>query len=167
MVRERPRLSVVATNDLQLDDCIHLSADAQEILGKRAADAMLYLTEGTGCGEPEIESMEIVPHACVSQWSELVIRYRNLRGKLVSSGFPSGFMISEGDEMPSEGFMQHVSLTGNEVRIRFELSRKELCRKVLWYGFGHKFWCNITDEEGHALLSFGPLPIGENIKEST
>ena len=167
MVRERPRLSAVATNDLQLDDCIHLSADAQEILGKRAADAMLYLTEGIGCGEPEIESMEIVPHACVREWSELVIRYRNLRGSLVSAGFPSGFMTSEGDEMPSESFMQHTFLSGNEVRIRFELRREELCRKDLWYGFGHKFYCNIADEGGHALPSFGPLRIGEQVKEKT
>lgn len=167
MTKELSSLSVVATNDLQLDDCIHLSSDAQELLGKRAADAMLCLTEGTGCGEPEIESMEIVPHACVTEWSELVIRYQNLRGNLVSTGFPSGFMISEGDEIPSEGFMQHISLLGNEVRIRFELTREQLLRKDLWYGFGHRFHCSIADEGGHAPLSFGPLPIGMSVEERT
>ena len=111
--------------------------------------------------------MEIVPHACVAEWSELVIRYRNLRGNLVSTGFPSGFTISEGDEMPSEGFMQHISLSGSEVRIRFELTREQLLRKDLWYGFGHRFHCSIADEGGHALLSFGPLPIGLNAEGRT
>ena len=48
-----------------------------------------------------------------------------------------------------------------------ELTREELCRKDLWYGFGHKFYCNIADEGGHALPSFGPLRIGEQVKEKT
>ncbi len=156
---ECKNVAVVATNDLELDDCIHLSADAQEKLGKRAADAMLYLADNIGCPEPEIESMTIYPHACVTDWSELRIRYCNLRGNLTAIGFASGFMISEGDELPSEGAIQHISLIGNEVHIRFELTPHELRKKILWYGFGHSFHCSIIDEGGHPLLSQGPIPL--------
>jgi len=161
--RECKNLSVVASNDLDLDDCIHLSADAQDKLGKRAADAMLYLTEDAGCGEPEIESITIHPHACVTDWSELRIRYRNLRGQLISVGFPSGFMISEGEEIPSVGSIQHTSLAVDEVRIRFELTPEQLRKKDLWYGFGHHFHCTITDEGGHPIPSQGPIPLREYI----
>lgn len=159
--RECRNMAVVATNDLDLDDCIHLSSDAQEKLGKRAADAMRYLTEGVGCAEPEIESITMHPHACITEWSELRIRYRNLRGHLTSIGFPSGFMISEGDEMPSVGFIQHISLVDDEVHIRFELTHDELRRKDLWYGFGHHFHCTILDEGGHPLLSQGPISLSD------
>ena len=161
--REGKNLAVVASNDLDLDDLIHLSTDAQEKLGKRAADAMLYLTDGVGCGEPEIESITVQPHACVTLWSELRIRYRNLRGNLISVGFPSGFMLSEGEEMPSVGSIQHTSLVGDEVRIRIELTPEQLRKKDLWYGFGHHFHCSITDEGDHPIPSQGPIHLWEHI----
>ncbi len=157
--RKGRNLSVVATNDLDLDDRLHLSADAQEMLGKRAADAMLYLTEGIGCGEPEIEEITVQPHPYITDWTELRIRYRNLRGQLTSVGFPSGYMISEGDRIPSIESFQHISLVGNEVRIRFQLTPEELRRKDLWYGFGHHFHCTIIDEGGHPIPSQGPISL--------
>ena len=155
--REGKNLSVVATNDLELVDCIHLSATAQETLGRRAADAMLYLTTTIGCGEPEIESIAVYPHPYVAEWSELRIVYRNLRGALTSAGFPRGFMISEEDRIPSEESIQHIFLSGNTVRIFFELTPEQLRKKNLWYGFGHHFHCTITDEGGHAIPSEGPI----------
>ena len=148
---------MVATNDLELVDCIHLSATAQETLGRRAADAMLYLTTTIGCGEPEIESIAVYPHPYVAEWSELRIVYRNLRGALTSAGFPRGFMISEEDRIPSEESIQHIFLSGNTVRIFFELTPEQLRKKNLWYGFGHHFHCTITDEGGHAIPSEGPI----------
>jgi len=161
--REGKNLSVVATNDLELDDCIHLSADAQEKLGGRAADAMRYLTDGAGCPEPEIETITVHPHPMIPEWVEMHITYRNLRGKLTSIGFPDGFMLSEGDEIPSVASIQHIALAGNEVRIRIELTPDALRQRQLWYGFGHHFHCTIIDEGGHPLLSQGPIPLSEFI----
>jgi len=160
MAHTLSNLAAVATNDLELDDCIHLSAAAQEKLGTRAADTMLWLTQNKGCAEPEIDTMEIRSHECVTEWSELRIRYRNLRGKLIAAGFPGGFMISQETALPSDGSIQHISLVENEVRIRFELTPDELRKRELWYGFGHHFHCTITDEGGHALPSVGPIPLG-------
>jgi len=159
--REGKNLSVIATNDLELDDCIHLSADAQEKLGGRAADAMRYLTDGAGCPEPEIEAITVHAHPIITEWSELHIAYRNLRGKLTSIGFPDGFMLSEGDGIPSVASIQHITLVGNEVRIRLELTPDELRQRQLWYGFGHHFHCKILDEGGHPLLSQGPIPLAD------
>jgi len=154
-----PALAVVASNDLELDDLIHLSADAQERLGRRAADAMLYTAMGIGSPEPEIESITAKADTCVAEWTDLCIHYRNLRGNLRSAGIPSGFMLSGDMEEPSMEWIQHIGLQGNTVHIRCELSLEELRQKSLWYGFGHDIHCNITDNEDHAIPSMGPISL--------
>lgn len=164
MAAALPSLITLASNDLDLDDLIHLSADAQEILGKRAADAMLYLTEGIGCGEPEIESVTAEEDICVDAWTLLQIRYRNVRGCLHSAGFASGFTLSDGEEPPSREYIQNISVQENEVLIRCELNREQLRRKALWYGYGHDFHCNIADSAGHAIPAFGPLSLADHIE---
>lgn len=157
MGKELDNLVVVANNDLELDDCIHLSASSQERLGYRSADTMLYLTEKTGIGEPEIESISVSTDEIVSGNNIIAVKYKNIRGKLISAGYPSGFSLSEGDEMPSETWMQHISLKDDTVYIRMEMDRETLKKKSLWYAFGHTFRCNITDEADHAIPAFGPI----------
>lgn len=154
-----PALAVVASNDLELEDLIHLSADAQERLGRRAADAMLYTAMGIGSPEPEIESITAKEDICVADWTDLCIHYRNLRGNLSSAGIPNGFMLSRNMEEPSMEWIQHIGLQGNTVHIRCELSLDELRQRDLWYGFGHDIYCNITDSEDHAIPSIGPISL--------
>lgn len=163
MAHTQPALVTVASNDLDLDDLIHLSADAQEKLGCRAADAMLHLTANIGCSEPEIASITAEEDICVADWTLLHIRYRNLRGDLHSVGFASGFTLSEGDALPSKEGIQHIHVQGNEVQIRCEFSIEQLRQKNLWYGFGHDFYCNISDASNHAIPALGPIPLGEHI----
>lgn len=158
-----PSLITLASNDLDLDDLIHLSADAQEKLGKRAADAMLYLLEGRGCGEPDIESVTAEEDVCVAGWTLLCIRYRNIRGSLQAAGVPDGFTLSEGENPPSRESIQNIRVRENTVCIRCELSREQLRRKALWYGFGHDFHCNITDSADHAIPAMGPVSLADYI----
>lgn len=159
MAHTLPSLAVVPTNDLELDDLLHLSADAQERLGKRAADAMLYIAMEMGSPEPELEFLTATKDTCVEEWTELCVHYRNLRGNLCSRGIPCGFMLSKNKEDPNFEWIQHVGLQENTVHIRCELSLKELRQRYLWYGFGHDIYCNITDEEDHAIPAMGPISL--------
>ena len=160
MADNLPVLRTVASNDLELDDLIHLSAYSHEILGRRAADAMLGLIGGYET-EPRLASITASPDSVVSSWYEISVRYDNICGKLISSGIPSGFALSEGDKVPAMTWMQHTSLCGDTVKIRTELTLDKLRYMSLWYGFGHDFYCNITDEKGHALPSMGPVSLSD------
>lgn len=159
----QPSLITIASNDLDLDDLIHLSADSQEKLGKRATDAMLYLTSNIGCGEPMIESITAEKDVCVTDWTLLRIRYRNIRGSLHAVGFASGFTLSEGEDPPSKEGIQHIHVQDSEVQIRCEFSKEQLRQKALWYGFGHDFYCNIVDEADHAIPALGPISLADHI----
>ena len=55
--------------------------------------------------------------------------------------------------------MQNTSICGDTVILRIEMTREELEKQCLWYAFGHTFYCNITDEAGHALPALGPIPL--------
>ena len=156
MARSLPDLRTIASNDLELDDLIHLSASSHEILGRRAAEAMLGLINGYET-EPAFDSVTLLPDIIVPSWYVLNIKYNNVGGGLISAGVPSGFMLSEPDKAPAMTWMQHTSLIGDTVQIRTELTAEQLRRMSLWYGFGHGFYCNITDKHGHALPSLGPI----------
>ncbi len=159
MAKNLPMLAAVASNDLELDDCIHLSAASHELLGGRAADAMLSVLSGGDGDQPQIADISIVPDVCVPTWMQVHIRYRNIHGKLISTGFPSGFSLGEDGETPSCSQMQHTSLCGDTVVLRMEMIKEEIARQSLWYAFGHTFYCNMTDEAGHALPALGPIKL--------
>lgn len=159
MPAKLPMLAAVASNDLQLDDCIHLSAASHEILGARAADAMLSVLAGGDGDQPQIADISVVRDTCVPTWMQVHIRYRNIHGNLISAGFPSGFSLGEEGEFPSVSQMQNTSICGDTVILRMEMTREELEKQCLWYAFGHTFYCNITDEAGHALPALGPIPL--------
>ncbi|MGM9624530.1 MAG: sialate O-acetylesterase, partial [Eubacteriales bacterium] len=101
MANNLPMLAAVASNDLQLDDCIHLSAASHEMLGGRAADAMLSVLTGGDGDQPQIAEISVVSDVCVPSWMQIHIRYRNIHGTLISSGFPSGFSLGDAGEYPS------------------------------------------------------------------
>lgn len=164
MAKKLPMLATVASNDLQLDDCIHLSAASHEILGARAAGAMLSVLAGGDGDQPQIADICIVPDVCVTSWMQVHIRYRNIHGKLISAGFPSGFSLGEAGEFPSASQMQHISLCGDTVVIRMEMNEEIIAQQSLWYAFGHTFYCNITDEAGYALPALGPIPLAPYMK---
>ena len=163
MEAELPCLATVASNDLDLDDCIHLSANSQEILGIRGANAMAELIEKGKACEPRIESVEILPDSCSSSVLALRIKFKNLCGALGSTGIPSGFSLSDGNSIPDEGGIQRISLAEDSAIIRVEYDLETLRSKKLWYGFGHSFYCNIQDESHRAIPSFGPISLDSAI----
>lgn len=156
-----PNLSTIASNDLELDDCIHLSSDSQKKVGVRAANAMHYLLTGVGQPEPAIESVRATPDPYCPFFYTLRIRYKNLDGDLRANGVPSGFTLSNNhsEQAPSQHFIQRVYLEKNEVVLRTELSLEELRKRELWYGWGNSFYCNITDGADRPIPSMGPIPL--------
>lgn len=156
-------LCTVATNDLSLEDCIHLSSDSQKTAGVRGARAMHYLVSGCGFAEPTIDKIYLSKTRYIPNFStDIHIRYKNISGALRSKGVPSGFTLRQKDEIrPTEKMFRKISLCQNEVIISVEIPTEKLKDCELWYGFGNDFYCNITDGENRALPAMGPIPLLE------
>ena len=136
-------------------------------MGIRGARAMLYMTDGIGFSEPELDRIIVEEDKFQpDRFALLRIRYKNISGALCSQGVPSGFEISdtrEPEKVPSNFRLCKMSLHQNEVHLKVERPASELGDYALWYGFGHYCYCNITDGEGRALPSMGPIAIKEYI----
>lgn len=163
MQRKMPQnaqlLTTIATNDLELEDCIHLSSCSQKIAGVRGARAMYYLITGCGFAEPALDKIYFKRGRYVpSLFTEIHICYKNIAGSLKSDGVPFGFSLGRmEDEPPSIKFFRNISLKQNEVVISLECPMEELYEYELWYGYGNEFYCNITDGENRALPAMGPI----------
>lgn len=160
---ECENITTIATNDCALDDGIHLNSQSQEKMGIRGARAMLYLTEGVGFAQPELDKIIVEEDKLQpDRFSLIRVRYRNVSGSLTSRDLPTGYEMSNAnnaDEIPNRFRFCNVSLHQNEVHIRVERTAEELRDYALWYGFGHYCCCNITDGEGRALPSMGPIKL--------
>lgn len=154
-------LATIATNDLELDDCIHLSSASQKIAGVRAARAMNYLITGRGHPEPMLDAIYAVKDRYVPSFSEIHIRYKNVSGELKSSGVPFGFTMkkTDSDDAPSMAAFRKLLPAQNEVIIYIERPIEELFAYELWYGYGNNFYCNITDGENRAIPAMGPIAL--------
>lgn len=155
-------LATVATNDLELDDCVHLSSDSQKIAGVRGARAMDHLLVGRGLSEPRLDRVYAVEDGDVpALFSEVHIRYAHIAGDLQAKGVPFGFMLQKKDTQsaPSIQMFRKIELHQNEVVLKLEIPLPQLAEYVLWYGYGNAFYCNITDQGGRAIPSMGPIPI--------
>ncbi len=161
MSLEAENITTIATNDCSLEDGIHLDSPSQEKMGIRGARAMLYMTDSIGFAQPELDRIILEEDKFQpDRFTLLKIRYRNVSGALCSKGVPSGFGISdtrEPEKTPGNFRLCKLSLHQNEVHLKVERPISELCDYALWYGFGHSFYCNITDGEGRALPSMGPI----------
>jgi len=157
------KVITVACNDLSLDDLIHVSSDGHKIFGRRMADAMDHLVTGAGYDEPTIGKITAFKDPCVPDFYNLRIRIDNTNGDLCSNGNPSGFAFKhiEDDEVPTEARISCMTLRRNYVLIRTEMSLNELKKLELWYDFGHRIFCNITDGSGRAILSTGPVSLAD------
>ena len=158
-------LATVATNDLELDDLIHLSSDAQKKAGRRAALAMNYLLTGRGHKEPMFDRAYVTKDRYVSAFAEVHVRYENVSGDLRASGVPSGFALRKRDDNSAAcaKTIRRTVLCQNEVILRVEIPREELMEYELWYGYGNGFYCNITDGEDRAIPSMGPISINSEL----
>ncbi len=164
-----PHCEMIPTNDADKDDLIHLSAESQEVLGRRAAEQMHRLLTGEGVPTPDVERIELAANAYRPFWCDVLVTFRNTVGSLVSQGVPSGFSLhGAGGERVNK--LQRILLEGERVRLQTECSREELAEMEVSFGYGSYYYCNIGDEGGRCLPSFGPLAIseeGRNAKQTS
>lgn len=158
------QLATVATNDLELDDCIHIAGDSHKIVGVRGARAMWHLVSGEGSPEPDLDRVYVTRDEYVpALFSTIHVVYKNVN-TLRAAGVPSGFTLKkrDADGEPSLRMTSRMWLRGNEVCIRVEIPAETLPDYELWYGYGQHFYCNITDEQNRAIPAMGPIiPKGE------
>lgn len=64
---------------------------------------------------------------------------------------------SETSENGAAGFDANITLHGDTVSIRTELTEEQLRNVSLWYGAGLSCVCMITDGDGMPLPALGPL----------
>ena len=162
-----PCLATVPAIDCPRDDLIHLSAEGQRRIGKRGARAMAYLCGYKTFPAPEIESISIEPDPVRYFWYNILVRYRNLDGDLKAYGDnPMGFSITAGNETPYMSpyrGIANITLHGDTVSIRTELTKEQLRNVKLWYGAGLSCVCTITDGDGMPLPAFGPLKLSDRL----
>lgn len=162
----QPLTETIATNDLELCDRIHLNSDSQKKCGIRMANAMYHIITGIGYPQPEIESIELECGLYTPDTSTMVkIRYKNLCGDLKATGVPFGFTIRavNSTEKPTIANVCSIKIQKNTVCISLEKNIEEVKEYELFYGFGHDFYCNITDGDDRALPAMGPIRIKDYI----
>ncbi|MBO5722235.1 MAG: sialate O-acetylesterase, partial [Lentisphaeria bacterium] len=93
MAQKLANTACVPTIDLPLADTIHISADAADTLGKRMAEAMLYL-KGLAGAAPQITVKNIsLKKDRNTGFTEAVITFDNVIGSLKSGTNPTGFAL--------------------------------------------------------------------------
>ena len=152
----------VSTISYRLADCIHLCSDAQEVLGKDAAEAMYCLIWGKlyGCVPGiKLRSMEVLPDEYDENMSYVILEYDNVHGTLCDHSRAMGFDRAWNPDVPEFQAISDVYCDANRVTIRFDYKMDALIGQYLWYGFGKNPSCNITDSHGRSLPAFGPIKI--------
>ncbi len=139
-------LLTVPTIDLELDDCIHLSGEGQQILGKRLAGAMQCLRGDDRAMLPiELGSIRSGTETKLAE-RQIIVRFKNVSGSLKADGRPSGFSI---DRLGKEGAFR-TEVKGDSVILH--------CPNApifsVGYGCGCNPYCNIHDEAGRSLPAF-------------
>ena len=142
-------------------------ADLDKLAPKfeRAAREMAYLCGYDAKSTPEILSISVEPDKVRYFWCCINVKYKNLDGDLTAYGDnPMGFSItSEGETpylFPYRG-ISNVTLKGDTVSVRTELTAEQLKSVSLWYGVGLSCACTITDGGGMAIPAFGPIKLSE------
>ena len=148
-----PRLTVVPSIDLPMDDGIHISGAGQNLLGRRAAEALNVLREGRKAGLPPIDVRDIrLKPNPISRRADLIVRFANLKGALTSYGQPTGFTLKGFSQRP-----YRTELQGDSAILHVNCTPDQFFGQV-GYGLGFDPHCNITDSDGRAIPAFGPLP---------
>ncbi|MCL1856559.1 MAG: sialate O-acetylesterase [Kiritimatiellaeota bacterium] len=158
-------LATVPAIDLTFDDIIHISGEAQYILGRRLAQAIQALRGDPKAGAPALPitpaAIRMVPGYMkgwdVDAWGDLVIEFKNVVGSLRSNGLPNGFTLTTSEGVTCAPF--DTVLDGNCVRLRIGSPQKVLGSTFLHYGKGYNPVCNIHDDAGRPIPVFGPIAV--------
>ncbi len=150
-----PRCAVVPAIDLDLDDTIHISGRDQNRLGARLGQAMAVLTGIRGAGKLPIELRSIeAQRDPVTGGQNLLVKFRNVMGRLQAAGRPSGFEIVV-SRQPANA-IYHTELQGDAVLLKTILAESDVRSAQLAYGYATAPYCNITDSADRALPVFSP-----------
>jgi sialate O-acetylesterase len=150
-------VAAVPAIDLELDDGIHISGRGQQRLGARLAQAMCALRGGARGERLPIELESVVPQADpLTGSANLLVRFRNVAGRLQAPDRPSGFEIVVGDQ--PTGSIYRTDLRGTSVLLKTGLPPWDLNTASLSYGHGTVPYCNIADSAGRSLPALGPVP---------
>jgi len=147
---------MVATIDLPLYDYIHISTQGLKTLGRRFAElAISDLHEGESLHGPRFA------RACVSDTEyhrRVLVTFTGVNGGLVSDGPVQGFSVcdKDGADVPVV-YRQEIAPGQPDTVIVYVQSLPEGAQ--LWYGRGMLPICNVTDQRGLGLPTFGPVPI--------
>ena len=149
-------LAVVPAIDLSNDDQIHISGFDQDRLGKRLAQAMRFLRHEKNAGLPPIELQSITNQLDKKTDTRLLlVKFRNVMGRLQANGKPSGFNLIEDDKATPRIF--RTDLEKDTAILRTQLPFLPQRSLVIHYGHGLDPYCNITDSADRSLPVFGPL----------
>jgi hypothetical protein len=153
-----PNSQTVPGVDLMLDDLIHIGGPDNTTLGKRIAEQMDYLRRGNKAGLPPIEVKSVrAQRNPKSSAGEVIVEFVNVKGKLASKDYPSGFTLVDSN---GGNAVYRVDLDGNKAILRTSLAEADVQLRAVHYGQGLNPFCNIRDEAGRSLPVFGPIAVG-------
>ena len=153
------RLDTIATICYTYSDGIHLDSVSQHKVGIKAADAMLCLINPELAKEKGvIPGMKIKD--IVKTDDEVVVTFLYNDGALKASPLVKGFSLvrkndpGRGRKIPCKAYVKD-----NTIHISYGSECDNPSEYNLYYGWGMKPECNITDEAGNAVPGFGPIPL--------
>jgi len=149
-----PRLAVVPSIDLGLDDLIHISGADYAILAQRLAAqaARLAYNDRQELPGPQPATVRVLHGRPTGPAIE--VRFNHVVGSLQSSSRPLGFSMVDHQHRPVEQIYKTI-LDQDRVILELVAPVREDLR--LMYGWGRNPTCTITDSRGSGLPVCGPM----------
>ena len=160
-------MDTVAVTNAELADGIHLQGNSQTILGKHAAESMYHLCFDpygmTSTLAPQLDTIYPILHAN-DAGGVLAVKYKNLNGRLISEGRPTGYAVSMSPDKLDRRHIFRVDLHNDTAYVRHEIPYEQMKNAYLFYMFGNDTYVNITDEDGRAIPAMGPIALKEYLE---
>ncbi|MBC7925021.1 MAG: sialate O-acetylesterase [Bryobacteraceae bacterium] len=144
-------VGVVAANDYELDDGIHVGTSGLKHLG-----AVRLANMATSTGKPGPRVSGALYTAGAGNSGTVRVSFTGVNGSLKSAGRPTGFSVmnGEGDMVP---LIYRTDLAGTDVIL--QIGNKLPAGATLGYGLGKDPYVNIVDEAGMGMLAFSGVAI--------
>lgn len=157
-IAQKERLvTMAATLDLELSDCIHLSYPAQQRLGKRLALLARPLAQFKPAPQPGIQLAK-VGYLDASRQA-LYVDFMHVNGRLQSEGRPHGFALRDSRNNPFPNIFQVRFDEQRPNRVLLFCHAETPPDAQLVYGPGFDPYANLTDSADQAVPGFGPIPL--------
>lgn len=150
-----PHLAVTPAVDLPLEDVVHIGRQGPRRLGMRMARAMRALKGDKTAGLPiELSSVTFKKRPPAGML-DVVVRFKNVQGKLHSAGYPMGFEVFDGGGIPV-GY--RTDLSGDRAIIHTYTPFGGAKNVSIHYGRGMNPAANVTDMVDQGVPAFGINP---------